>query len=181
MTILKATFAGGCFWCIEASFNYINGVINAESGYSGGKLIQPNYAQICTGETEHAEVVQVTYDSKLISYTDLLLIFFSLHDATQLNQQGADIGSQYRSAIFYHDLQQKKLAEEFLLQLELDNVFEDAIVTEVSPLLPFYTAEEYHQGYFLKNPEQLYCTGIIAPKFNIFKKRFKNKLKNLYK
>ncbi|AGH80832.1 peptide methionine sulfoxide reductase [Psychromonas sp. CNPT3] len=177
MSILKATFAGGCFWCIEASFNHLNGVIEARSGYTGGDIIEPTYEQICTGKTGHAEAVQVTYDSTKISYTELLLIFFSLHDASQLNRQGADIGSQYRSAIFFHDLEQQKIANAFILQLQTDKVFDAPIVTEVTAFLDFYLAEDHHQGYFLRNPEQLYCTAVIAPKFNRFKERFKAQLK----
>lgn len=177
MAISTATFAGGCFWCIEAAFNALKGVKSAVSGYAGGKTDSPTYEDICTGTTGHAEVVQIKFDDALISYQELLAIFFSLHDATQLNRQGNDTGTQYRSAIFYHDLQQKQLAEEFITLLEQNEIFSDSIKTTIEKLEKFYPAEDYHQGYFLKNPEQGYCSIVIQPKFNKFKEKYRAALK----
>lgn len=178
MTITTATFAGGCFWCIEAAFNSLEGVKSAISGYTGGKTESPTYQDVCSGTTGHAEVVQIQFDPAVISYQELLTIFFSLHDATQLNRQGHDIGTQYRSAIFYHDQQQKQLAEEFINTLEQQGVFTDSIKTTIEKLDKFYPAEDYHQGYFLKNPEQGYCTMVIQPKFNKFKEKYRAALKD---
>lgn len=172
-----ATFAGGCFWCIEASFNSLKGVEKAISGYTGGTTDSPTYQAICTGTTEHAEAVQVTFDDTEISYETLLTIFFSLHDATQLNRQGHDIGTQYRSAIFYHNTIQKNLAEAFIAELTEQKIFSDTIKTEIIPFQHFYPAEDYHQGYFLKNPEQGYCSMVIQPKFTKFKEKYHTKLK----
>lgn len=177
MTYSQATFAGGCFWCIEAAFNTLQGVIKATSGYCGGESDTPNYDAICTGTTGHAEVVQITFDSELISYQDLLSIFFTLHDATQLNRQGNDIGTQYRSAIFYHDQSQQRLAQDYIDNLIAEAVFDAPIVTTINALKTFYPAEDYHQGYYLKNTEQGYCSMVISPKFNKFKAKFKNRLK----
>lgn len=177
MAISTATFAGGCFWCIEAAFNSLKGVNSAISGYTGGETDSPTYQDICTGTTGHAEVVQIQFDDAVISYQELLTIFFSLHDATQLNRQGNDTGTQYRSAIFYHDLQQKQLAEEFLRLLEKNEIFSDSIKTTIDKLEKFYPAEDYHQGYFLKNPEQGYCSVVIQPKFNKFKEKYRAALK----
>lgn len=177
MAISTATFAGGCFWCIEASFNALQGVEKAISGYTGGKTDSPTYQSICTGATEHAEAVQVTFDESEIGYEMLLTIFFSLHDATQLNRQGHDTGTQYRSAIFYHDPIQKSLAEALIAELTQQEIFSDTIKTEISPLQRFYPAEDYHQGYFLKNPEQGYCSMVIQPKFTNFKEKYSAKLK----
>ena len=177
MAISTATFAGGCFWCIEASFNALQGVEKAISGYTGGKTDSPTYQSICTGATEHAEAVQVTFDESEIGYEMLLTIFFSLHDATQLNRQGHDTGTQYRSAIFYHDPIQKSLAEVLIAELTQQEIFSDTIKTEISPLQRFYPAEDYHQGYFLKNPEQGYCSMVIQPKFTKFKEKYSAKLK----
>jgi len=178
MTISTATFAGGCFWCIEAAFNALKGVKNATSGYTGGHTASPTYQDICSGTTGHAEVIQIQFDDTIISYTELLTIFFSLHDATQLNRQDHDIGTQYRSAIFYHDLQQKQLAEDFINALEQEKVFADSIKTTIEKLETFYPAEDYHQGYFLKNQAQGYCTMIIQPKFNKFKEKYRAALKD---
>ncbi|PKF60352.1 peptide-methionine (S)-S-oxide reductase [Psychromonas sp. psych-6C06] len=177
MTYSIATFAGGCFWCIEAAFNSLKGVDSAISGYTGGQTLNPSYDDICTGQTGHAEVVQVTFDESIITYQDLLAIFFTLHDATQLNRQGNDIGTQYRSAIFYHDKTQQQLAQQYIDALSKQSVFLAPIVTELEPLTQFYTAEAYHQGYYLKNPNQGYCAMVISPKFNKFKKHFHAKLK----
>jgi peptide-methionine (S)-S-oxide reductase len=177
MAMSKATFAGGCFWCIEAAFNSLEGVNNAISGYCGGETLDPTYDSVCTGQTGHAEVVQITYDDEVINYQGLLEIFFTLHDATQLNRQGNDIGTQYRSAIFYHDEKQQQLALQYIEALTLDVVFDAPIVTTVTPLETFYTAESYHQGYYLQNPQQGYCSMVISPKFNKFKAKYQNKLK----
>jgi peptide-methionine (S)-S-oxide reductase len=177
MAISTATFAGGCFWCIEAAFNSLKGVNSAISGYTGGETDSPTYEDICTGKSGHAEVVQIQFDDAVVSYQELLTIFFSLHDATQLNRQGNDTGTQYRSAIFYHDLQQKQLAEEFLSLLEKNEIFSDSIKTTIEQLDKFYPAEDYHQGYFLKNPEQGYCSVVIQPKFNKFKEKYRAALK----
>jgi len=177
MAISTATFAGGCFWCIEAAFNSLKGVNSAISGYTGGTTDSPTYEDICTGTSGHAEVVQIKFDDAVISYQELLTIFFSLHDATQLNRQGNDTGTQYRSAIFYHDLQQKQLAEEFLSLLEQKEIFSDSIKTTIDKLEKFYPAEDYHQGYFLKHPEQGYCSVVIQPKFNKFKEKYRAALK----
>lgn len=177
MKISTATFAGGCFWCIEAAFNSLAGVQQAISGYTGGFTVSPTYKTISSGNTNHAEAVQITFDQEIISYQALLTVFFTLHDPTQLNKQGNDIGTQYRSAIFYHDLQQKKMAEEFIDELEDSHVFTDAIKTSVSAVQEFYPAEDYHQGYFLNNREQGYCEMVIAPKLNKFKQKYKSKLK----
>ncbi|MFT4836434.1 MAG: peptide-methionine (S)-S-oxide reductase [Psychromonas sp.] len=177
MAISTATFAGGCFWCMEAAFNALKGVKSAVSGYTGGQTDSPTYADICTGTSGHAEVVQIKFDDAVVSYPELLTIFFSLHDATQLNRQGHDIGTQYRSAIFYHDLEQKQLAEEFINTLEQQAVLTDSIKTTIEKLEKFYPAEDYHQGYFLKNPEQGYCSMVIQPKFNKFKEKYQAALK----
>ncbi|WP_372881960.1 peptide-methionine (S)-S-oxide reductase MsrA [Psychromonas sp.] len=177
MAISTATFAGGCFWCIEAAFNSLNGVKSAVSGYTGGKTVSPTYQEVCSGTTEHAEAVQITYDDAVISYQELLTVFFSLHDATQLNRQGNDIGTQYRSAIYYHDLQQKQLAEEFINTLVEQQVFSESIKTTIDKIETFYPAEDYHQGYFLKNPEQAYCSMVIQPKYNKFKEKYRDALK----
>jgi peptide-methionine (S)-S-oxide reductase len=173
----QATFAGGCFWCIEAAFNTLQGVIKATSGYCGGEILNPTYESVCTGQTGHAEVVQITFDESIISYQDLLAIFFTLHDATQLNRQGNDIGTQYRSAIFYHDETQQQQAEQYIAQLTSEEVFDNPIVTSVDPLSTFYAAEDFHQGYYLQNPNQGYCAMVISPKFNKFKANYQNKLK----
>lgn len=178
MTLTQATFAGGCFWCIEAAFSSVQGVQKATSGYCGGRREDANYDAICSGNTGHAEVVQVSYDATQVSYQTLLNIFFSLHDATQLNRQGNDIGTQYRSAIFYHDAQQQQLAADYINALTEQGVFNDPIVTLLEPISEFYSAEQYHQGYFKQNPEQGYCAMVISPKFNKFKAKFKDNLKD---
>jgi len=178
MKTVKATFAGGCFWCIEAALNSLEGVIEATSGYCGGETLSVDYDSICTGKTGHAEVVQVTFDESKISYQDLLAIFFTIHDATQLNRQGNDIGTQYRSAIFYHDENQQQLAQTYIKRLTEEAVFNAPITTTVVPIATFHPAEDYHQGYYLKNPNQGYCTAVISPKFNKFKAQYKEKLKS---
>lgn len=164
MALQTATFGGGCFWCIEAAFQEIDGVVSLESGYSGGQIERPTYEQICQGTTGHAEVVKVTFDSDQLSYETLLELFFTVHDPTTLNRQGADRGTQYRSVIFYHDDTQKSSAESYIKTLEENNFYGAPIVTEVSSAPPFYGAEKYHQNYYRQNPNQPYCQVVITPK-----------------
>jgi len=171
-----ATLAGGCFWCLEAVYDQLRGVENVASGYSGGRRPNPTYEQVCTGTTGHAEVVQITYDPAVISYQDLLDVFFTIHDPTTLNRQGADVGTQYRSAIFYHAPGQKAAAEATIARLTAEKLWDDPIVTEVAPLTEFYPAEEYHRDYFERNPAQPYCTAVIAPKVAKFRKKFFERL-----
>ena len=178
MALQTATFGAGCFWCLEAAMNQLNGVISALSGYMGGSAETANYRRVCDGDTGHAEVVQVEYDDTAISYEQLCLIFFSLHDPTQLNRQGNDIGTQYRSAIFFHNDKQQHIANNIIAELKAENVFSGSIVTEVSPVTAFYIAEEYHQGYFLKHPEQGYCQVIVAPKMAKFRQHYQALLKS---
>ncbi len=173
----KATFGGGCFWCTEAFFLDLKGVTKVESGYSGGKVKNPSYREVCTGTTGHAEVIQITYDPAVVSYSDLLEVFWNTHDPTTLNKQGADEGTQYRSAVFYHDEEQKKTAEAYKKQLETSHVYSRPIVTEITPLTNFYVAEDYHQNYFALNQNAGYCQYVIRPKVEKFKKQFKAKLK----
>jgi len=170
-----ATLAGGCFWCLEAVYDDLQGVTQVESGYSGGSTPNPSYQAVCTGETGHAEVVQVTFDPEVISFDDLLHVFFAVHDPTTLNRQGADIGTQYRSAIFYHSEAQKETAERIIA--ELAPQWGNPIVTEVTPFEKLYVAEDYHQEYFANNPNQPYCRSVVAPKVEKFKKKFEFKLK----
>ena len=172
-----ATLAGGCFWCLEAVFDEIKGVKSVESGYAGGKVPNPNYRDVCTGMTGHAEVVQVTFDPSVVSYRNLLNVFFAIHDPTTLNRQGADVGTQYRSAIFYHDEQQKETAEALIQELNEQKIWDRPIVTEVAPLDKFYMAEDYHQEYFARNPYQPYCMAVVAPKVSKFRKHFLEMLK----
>ncbi|GHF79988.1 peptide-methionine (S)-S-oxide reductase MsrA [Thalassotalea marina] len=176
-TLAQATLAGGCFWCIEAAFNSLQGIVKAESGYMGGHTENPTYKAVCEGNTGHAEVVQLTFNPELITYRDILEIFFALHDPTQLNRQGNDIGTQYRSAIFFHDQSQQKAALEIIQEMTDDNTWPDAIITEVSPLATFYCGEDYHQEYFNNNPENQYCQAVVSPKLAKFKKKFAEKLK----
>lgn len=168
--IATATFAGGCFWCIDAAFRRVKGVMQVASGYMGGQTDNPTYKDICTGLTGHAEVVQLSFDTDVISYRQLLDMFFTLHDATQLNRQGNDIGTQYRSAIFYHDEQQAELAEQAIKQLQPH--LAEPIVTEVTPAVTFYSAEQYHQDYFNENPNQGYCSMVVAPKVAKFSQKY---------
>ena len=175
--IKEAVFAGGCFWCTEAVFKKINGVKEVTSGYTGGSIKNPAYREICTGRTGHAEAILITYDAAIVSYQELLEIFFATHDPTTLNQQGNDRGTQYRSAIFYQDEIQKELAEEVIAILEKEHVFENKIVTEITALDVFYHAEDYHQDYFEYNQSQPYCQIIINPKLQKLEKYYKNKLK----
>lgn len=173
-----AVFGGGCFWCVEAIFQEMNGVSKVVSGYSGGTVPNPTYRQVCDGNTGHAEVTKIIYDSTVVSFTELLEAFFSSHDPTQLNRQGADVGTQYRSVVFYTDEQQKDIALSIIKELNEQKVYSKPIVTEVSPLKDFYAAEDYHQDYFANNPNQAYCQFVIVPKLEKFKKVFKDKLKS---
>ena len=172
-----ATLAGGCFWCIEAVFEKLRGVIKAESGYSGGTVGNPTYDEVSDGRTGHAEVVKISFDPKTISYRDLLNILFTIHDPTTLNRQGNDIGPQYRSAIFYHNQEQKEIAEKVIKELDTEKRWERPLVTEVTQFKSFFKAEEYHQRYFERNPAQPYCRVIIAPKVAKFRKSYFEKLK----
>jgi peptide-methionine (S)-S-oxide reductase len=172
-----ATFGSGCFWCTEAIFERLNGVVKVESGYSGGKVENPTYEEVCTGTTGHAEVTQVTYDPSIITFDELLEVFWKTHDPTTLNRQGNDVGTQYRSVIFYHDEEQKELAVKYKAELDKSGVWDNPIVTEISPFINFYSAEKYHQDYYNNNPNQGYCTFVITPKVEKFEKIFKDKLK----
>jgi peptide-methionine (S)-S-oxide reductase len=172
-----ATIAGGCFWCIEAVFREVDGVERVVSGYTGGADINPSYRQVCTGQTGHAEAVQVSFDPARISYKEILEIFFSIHDPTTLNRQGADVGTQYRSAIFYHNDQQKAVAEKLIAELDETHLWKKPIVTQVVPLETFYPAEDYHQEYFSRNPGQAYCQLVISPKVSQFRKKWSRRLK----
>ncbi len=172
-----ATLAGGCFWCLEAVFDELKGVVSVESGYAGGKVVNPTYAQVCDGDTGHAEAVQITFDPQVLSYDDLLNVFFSIHDPTTLNRQGADVGTQYRSAIFYHDERQKEIAGQVIKKIEAASIWDHPIVTEVVPFDKFYEAEDYHQEYFAHNSFQPYCRAVIAPKVTKFRKQFVDRLK----
>ncbi|MDR7520589.1 MAG: peptide-methionine (S)-S-oxide reductase MsrA [Armatimonadota bacterium] len=172
-----ATLAGGCFWCLEAVFNDLRGVERVVSGYAGGSVPDPTYEQVCTGTTGHAEVVQVTFDPEAISFRELLEVFFTIHDPTTLNRQGPDVGTQYRSAIFYHTAEQKATAEQVIRDLAAAGLWRDPIVTEVAPLEAFYPAEAYHQRYFERNPHQPYCRTVIAPKVVKFRQQHLARLK----
>jgi peptide-methionine (S)-S-oxide reductase len=172
-----ATVGGGCFWCTEAIFNELRGVEKVESGYSGGNVENPSYEDVCTGTTGHAEVIQVIFDPETISYRDLLQVFFTLHDPTTLNRQGADAGTQYRSAVFYHDEAQRKVAEDVIREVSTSKIWKKPIVTEVSPFKAFYKAEDYHQEYFQKNKNSGYCQVVIAPKIVKLREHYREKLK----
>ena len=172
-----ATLGGGCFWCLEAVYDELRGVEKVESGYSGGTVPDPTYRQVCTGTTGHAEVVQVTFDPQTISFRELLEIFFTIHDPTTLNRQGADVGTQYRSAIFYHSPEQKQIAEQVISEINATHIWDAPAVTEVAPYTLFYPAEDYHRDYFERNPYQPYCQVIIAPKVAKVRKHFIEKLK----
>jgi peptide-methionine (S)-S-oxide reductase len=173
----KATFGGGCFWCTEAQFQYLDGVTKVESGYAGGTVPNPSYEDVSTGTTGHAEVIQVTYDPSKISYEELLQAFWQSHDPTQLNRQGNDVGTQYRSVIFYHNEDQHKLAELYKEKLQQSGAYDKPVVTEIAPMTAFYKAEDYHQNYYNENGSQPYCHFVIQPKLEKFKKVFKDKLK----
>jgi peptide-methionine (S)-S-oxide reductase len=173
-----ATLAGGCFWCLEAVFDELAGVDKVESGYSGGHTINPTYHDVCSGATGHAEIVQVTFDPHVVSFTEILQVFFTIHNPTTLNRQGADVGTQYRSAIFYHTPEQREVAEQVIAELTAAKVWDDPIVTEVTPFSVFYPAEEYHRDYFLRNPSQAYCQFVVEPKVVKFRKLYLDKLKH---
>lgn len=172
-----ATLGGGCFWCIEAVFADLKGVERVDSGYSGGDRPNPTYRQVCTGATGHAEVVQITFDPNVISFEQILKAFFSVHDPTTLNRQGGDVGTQYRSVIFYHDDEQKAVARRIIDELEAAKVWDAPVVTELKPFEAFYKAEDYHQGYFKLNGEQPYCRMVIAPKLKKFREHYRESLK----
>ena len=172
-----ATLAGGCFWCLEAIYDELRGVEDVVSGYSGGSVPNPSYEMVCTGTTGHAEVVQITFDSKVIPFKQILQVFFTIHDPTTLNRQGPDVGTQYRSAIFYHSLEQKATAEQLITELEASRVWDHPIVTKVTPFERFYPAETHHQDYFKRNPDQAYCRMVIAPKVAKFRKRYLDELR----
>ena len=172
-----ATLAGGCFWCLEAGFQQLKGVERVQSGYAGGTTANPTYAQVCSGRTGHAETTQITFDPSVISYRDLLGVFFTIHDPTQLNGQGADIGTQYRSAIFYSSPEQERAARETIEQLARDHVWSAPIVTEIRPLERFWPSEDYHRDYFLRNPSQPYCQAVVAPKVAKVRKAYFDRLK----
>ena len=172
-----ATLAGGCFWCIEAVFREVDGVESVASGYTGGTTANPTYQQVCTGKTGHAEAVQVSFNTSKISYREILEIFFSIHDPTTLNKQGADMGTQYRSVIFYHNNHQKTVAEEVITELDKSHQWQKPIVTQIVPLDKFYPAEDYHQEYLSRHPEQAYCQIVVSPKVNKFRKQWAKRLK----
>jgi peptide-methionine (S)-S-oxide reductase len=172
-----ATLAGGCFWCLEAIYKELRGVERVVSGYAGGHVERPNYREVCEGTTGHAEVVQITFDPSLVSYKELLEVFFTIHDPTTLNRQGADVGTQYRSAVFYHTPEQRETAGQTIAEMEAARVWDSPIVTEVVPLDRFYPAEGYHQDYFEKNPSQPYCRAVVEPKVSKFRKLFLDRLK----
>jgi peptide-methionine (S)-S-oxide reductase len=172
-----ATLAGGCFWCLEAVYDGAKGVVSVESGYMGGPLANPTYEQVCRGDTGHAEVARITFDPAIVSFKELLEVFFVIHDPTTLNRQGNDVGSQYRSAVFYHTPQQKADAEEVIARLDAAKLWSSPIVTELTPASTFYMAEGYHQEYFARNPYQPYCQAVVAPKVAKFRKHFLERLK----
>jgi peptide-methionine (S)-S-oxide reductase len=172
-----ATLAGGCFWCLEAVFDEVKGVISVESGYSNGNVPNPTYRAVCNGDTGYAEATRVTFDPSIISYRDLLNVFFAIHDPTTRNRQGADVGTQYRSAIFYHTPEQKEVAENLISELNAQKIWNSPIVTEVTAVDNFYVAEDYHQEYFVNNQFQPYCQAVVAPKVSKFRKHFLELLK----
>ncbi len=172
-----ATLGGGCFWCLEAVYDQMRGVTNVVSGYTGGHVPNPTYKAICTGTTGHAEVVQVTFDRNVVNFKEILQVFFTIHDPTTLNRQGNDVGPQYRSAIFYHSEEQKRIAQEVIGEFEAEGVWDNPIVTEVSSLEVFYEAEDYHQEYYENNPYQPYCMFVVAPKVKKFREKFVEHLK----
>lgn len=176
-SIETATLGGGCFWCTEAVFDALNGIVDVVSGYSGGHTENPSYEEVCTGSTGHAEVIQVRFDPSVISFADVLRIFFATHDPTTLNRQGNDVGTQYRSVVFYHSDEQKRIAEEVIDEITKEGIYDDPIVTEVTEFTNFYPAEDYHQNYFENNPNQPYCSAIVAPKVAKFRKVFFDRLK----
>lgn len=172
-----ATLGGGCFWCLEPAFDDLRGVTDVVSGYAGGHVTNPTYNAVCSGSTGHAEVVQVTFDPGEVSFREILEVFFTLHDPTTLNRQGADVGTQYRSAIFYHSDEQKAVAEEVIRAVEAEELYSGKVVTEVTPFTEFYPAEDYHQEYFARNGNQPYCQFVVAPKVSKFRKKYVDRLK----
>ncbi|MBY6063783.1 peptide-methionine (S)-S-oxide reductase [Pseudidiomarina sediminum] len=172
----QITLAGGCFWCIEGAYKQVRGIVKAQSGYTGGSLESPTYEQVCTGTTGHAEVVQLTFEPLSISVREILEIFFALHDPTQLNRQGNDVGTQYRSAIFYHDEAQREAAEAIIAEMRAEQTWDAPIVTEVQPLEVFWPAEDYHENYVERNPQNAYCQAVVHPKLAKFKRTFAEKL-----
>jgi peptide-methionine (S)-S-oxide reductase len=173
-----ATLGGGCFWCLEAVFDGLNGVVSVESGYAGGSVADPTYEQVCSGRTGHAEVVRMVFDPAVVSFRDILHVFFVIHDPTTRDRQGNDVGTQYRSVIFYHSPEQKSVAEQVIAELNAAGLWKDPIVTEVAAAAAYYPAEPYHQQYFTRNPYQPYCQFVVAPKVAKFRRRFMDKLKN---
>ncbi|MDX1705326.1 peptide-methionine (S)-S-oxide reductase MsrA [Pseudidiomarina sp.] len=172
----QITLAGGCFWCIEGAFKQVRGVLKAESGYAGGHKENPTYELVCKGETGHAEVVQLTYDPQAINIREIYEIFFALHDPTQLNRQGNDVGTQYRSAIFYHTDEQRQQAHDIIADMQADKTWADEIVTEVEPLEKFWPAEDYHENYIERNPDNAYCQAVVSPKLAKFRRTFADRL-----
>ena len=168
----KATVGGGCFWCLEAVYQQVRGVVHVESGYAGGQTLNPDYDSVCTGQTGHAEVVQIEFDADVLTYQKILEIFFAIHDPTTLNRQGNDIGSQYRSVIYAHDQEQRMIAQNIIEQLTQENIFDQPIVTELADLPTYYRAEDYHQNYFNNHPDQGYCAFVVSPKVSKFRKQF---------
>ncbi|WP_455363425.1 peptide-methionine (S)-S-oxide reductase MsrA [[Eubacterium] cellulosolvens] len=173
-----ATLGGGCFWCTEAVFTELKGMEKVESGYSGGVVPNPTYEQVCTGKTGHAEVIQITFDPEVISYRDILRVFFAAHDPTTPNRQGSDIGPQYRSIILYHDEDQREAAEQVIKEVNESGTWKRPVVTELVPFNAFYRAEDYHQEYYERNPEKAYCRVVITPKLAKIRKRYRDRLKN---
>ena len=178
MAAETTTLGGGCFWCLEAVYDELKGVLDVVSGYAGGQAVAPSYQQVCTGLTGHAEVVQVTFDPNVITFRDILDVFFTIHDPTTLNRQGADVGTQYRSVIFTHSSEQQAIAERTIADLTAQGLWDDPIVTAIEPLTVFYPAEDYHQEYFARNPAQGYCRMVIAPKVAKFRKQYLARLKS---
>lgn len=176
-TMETATLGGGCFWCVEAIYQDVIGVHKVVSGYAGGTVENPTYEEVCSGTTGHAEVVQIAFDPTVISFEEILFIFWRTHDPTTLNRQGNDVGTQYRSVIYYHDEQQKEIAEQLMAETDASDLWADSIVTEIAPLPIFYEGEAYHQNYFVENPYQPYCIFVINPKVQKFRKSFRNKLR----
>ncbi len=176
-TTETAYLGGGCFWCVEAAIKQLEGIISVRSGYMGGRVANPTYQQVCSGKTGHVEIAEVTFDPAVISFNDLLHVFFTLHDPTTLNRQGNDVGEQYRSVIFYRDEAQKTTAEDVIAELTRDQVFNDPIVTAVEPASTFYVAEDYHQDYFANNPNQPYCAYVVAPKVKKIRDKYAQRLK----
>ncbi len=177
LTLETATLGGGCFWCLEAVYDQLMGVVSVESGYMGGSKPEPTYREVCSGETGHVEVVQITFDPAVTSYREILEVFFVIHNPTTRDRQGDDVGVQYRSVIFYHSEEQRAVAENLIRELDVGGIWSDPVVTELRPASKFYLAEDYHQEYFRKNPEQPYCTLVVGPKIRKFREKFSEKVK----